>query len=85
MILVFLIAGRRELPMRRFKIELIGTADGLNFQKGIPRKKSIVEVLHWCYTKTEAQRIASVIAGALTRSTHLGNIEYVVLTVRRHR
>lgn len=71
--------------MKRFKIELLATADGLNLQKGMPRKKSITEVLYWCYTKAEAKRIAGVMAAALTYSTHVGNIEYVVLAVRRHR
>lgn len=71
--------------MKRFKIRLLATADGLNLQKVIGRRKSIVEVLLWRYTKAEAKRVASIIATALTRSTHVGNIEYVVLTVRRHR
>ena len=68
--------------MKRFKIELLSTADGYNFGTKEQRKKSMVVVLVWCESKKEAEEVAEKIAEALFRATHVGNIEYMVKSVK---
>lgn len=70
------------MARKRFKIELLATAEGLHLGDDAQKKKDTIVVLLWCKSKKEAEEKAKKLAEALLQHTHLGNIEYVVQSVK---
>lgn len=69
--------------MRCFKIELLATADGFNFaETQAEKREDTVTVVLWLENKKEAKVAAENIASALLRVTHVGNIEYIVQSIK---
>ena len=69
--------------MKRYRIELLQTAEGINFKKD--KTEDIVIVLLWSPNITKARESAKKIADALCIGTYAGILEYVVKSVRRYR
>ena len=65
--------------MKRYRIELLQTAEGINLKKDKTKDKIIVFL--WAENQTEAERLANKIAKALDVPTHAGMLEYVVKSV----
>jgi len=70
---------------RRFRAELLVTADGVHFGSKEHKRKDTVVLLLWCDNRKEAEDVATKIARALSFSTTLGPIVYEITSVKIHR
>jgi hypothetical protein len=66
--------------MKRYRIELLGTAEGVNLKKD--KSKDIVVIILWEENKKKAREAANKIASALAVSTHIGMLEYLIKKVK---
>jgi hypothetical protein len=66
--------------MKRYRIELLGTAEGVNLKKD--KSKDIVVIILWEENKKKAREAANKIALALAVPTHIGTLEYLVKKVK---
>lgn len=67
--------------MRYYRIELLETAEGMNYAKD--KTKDIVIVYLWAKNKKKARELADKIARALDVGTHIGVLEYVIQRVKK--
>lgn len=62
--------------MRRYRITLLSTAEGINLKKD--KTRDTVLIFLWAKDKNAARAEARKIADALAVPTHVGTIEYVI-------
>lgn len=67
--------------MKRYRIELLGTAEGVNLKKD--KTEDIVVIFLWEKNKKKAEEVAEKIAAALAVPTHIGTLEYLVKKVKK--
>ncbi|MDO8686656.1 MAG: hypothetical protein Q7K11_00400 [Candidatus Berkelbacteria bacterium] len=72
------------MQAKHYKIVLLSTADGFNLCTKKEQEKKSVIVFLYCDNRKKASKIADKIAEALSFSTTIGNIEYVVKSVKRY-
>ena len=65
--------------MNRYRIELLGTAEGINLKKD--KTKDAVTIFLQAKNEKEARKFAAKIAVALAISTHIGMLEHIVMSV----
>ena len=65
--------------MKRYRIELLGTAEGINLKKD--KTKDTVTIFLWAKNTKEAREFADKIAASLAISTHIGLLEHIVTSV----
>ncbi|MDO8429782.1 MAG: hypothetical protein Q7S73_00235 [bacterium] len=69
--------------MKHYRIELLQTAEGINLRKD--KTEDIIVVLLWSLDIKKARESAKKIADALLISTHVGNLEYIVKSIRLYK
>ena len=65
--------------MKRYRIELLQTAEGVNLKRD--KTKDTIIIFLWAENQIEAERLANKIAKALDVPTYVGMLEYVVKSV----
>ncbi len=66
--------------MNRYRIELLQTAEGINYKKD--KTKDIVVVFLWAENPKKAREEARKIANALAVDTYIGVLEYIIKNVK---
>ncbi len=67
--------------MKYYRIELLGTAEGVNFKKD--KTQDVVIVYLWAEDRKKARELAGKIARALDVGTYVGVLEYVIQRVKK--
>lgn len=66
--------------MKRYRIELLQTAEGVNLKKD--KNKDIIVILLWAENREKAKELAGKIAVALAVPTYAGMLECVIRKVK---
>ncbi len=64
---------------KRYRIKLLGTAEGINYKKD--KTEDTVIIFLWAKNAKEVRKLADMIASSLIVSTHIGSLEYVVKSI----
>lgn len=70
------------MARKRFRIELLPTAEGLNLASAAQKKKDTVVVFLWCDYRKIVEKIAEKMAESLSYGTSVGTVEYIVRSIR---